>query len=158
MAPPIDAPFVAALPIEALPIEALRSIASEQGRAIEGLRLVVLFGSVARGGARADSDADIGVLGGGFWDQLALGSALAGELGREPHVVDLHRASDVLSYEVARAGIPLFESEPFTWARFQATAASRFFDFQPARERCLASLRKRLLREAAAAQGKDTLG
>jgi predicted nucleotidyltransferase len=132
-----------------LPIEALRAIAGEQARANAGLRLVVLFGSVARGGARADSDVDIGVLGGGFWQQLALGSALAGELGREPHVVDLRHASDVLSYEVARAGVPLFESEPFAWARFQATAASRYFDFQCARERCAAGLRQRLLREAA---------
>lgn len=129
-----------------------------QARAIVGLRLVVLFGSVARGGARSDSDVDIGVLGGGFWQQLALGSALAGELGREPHVVDLHHASDVLSYEVARAGIPLFEGEPFAWARFQASAASRFYDFQPARELCAAGLRRRLLREAATALGKDELG
>jgi predicted nucleotidyltransferase len=135
---------------------ALRAIASEQARAMVGLRLVVLFGSVARGIARADSDVDIGVVGGGFWQQLALGSALAGELGREPHVVDLHHASDVLAYEVARAGVPLFESEPFAWARFQANAASRFFDFQPARERCVAGLRQRLLREAA--QGNKILG
>jgi predicted nucleotidyltransferase len=38
------------------------------------LRLVVVFGSVATGKARPDSDVDVGVLGGSFWDQLAAGN------------------------------------------------------------------------------------
>jgi predicted nucleotidyltransferase len=143
----------------ALPLEALRTIAEEQARSNPSIRLAVLFGSVVRGGARIDSDADIAILGGGFWQQLALGSALSGELGREPHVVDLHHAPEALAYEVARSGLPLFEREPFDWARFQAGAASRFFDFQGARDRCIEGVRRRLLREAAAtAEEEKELG
>ena len=36
-----------------------------------GVRLVALFGSVVREAARADSDVDVAVLGGEFWDQCA---------------------------------------------------------------------------------------
>lgn len=111
--------------------------------------LVVLFGSVVRGSARKDSDADIGVSGGGFWQQLELGSALAGALGREPHVVDLTPAPELLAYEVARHGVPLYEREPFAWATFQARAAARYFDFRPAHELWVSAARERLAARAA---------
>ncbi len=127
-------------------------MAREQAAVLPGLELVILFGSAARGGAssgapRPDSDADIAVLGGGFWPQLGLGSALAARLGREPHVVDLRHAPEALAYEVARTGQLLYEHEPFAWARFQANAASRFFDFQTVREHCAQGVRRRLLQE-----------
>jgi hypothetical protein len=90
--------------------------------------------------------------GGEFWRQLELGSAVAAELGREPHVVDLRTAPEVLAYEIARTALLLFERERFGWARFQARAAARFFDFQPAHERCVAAAKARLAREADAAR------
>jgi predicted nucleotidyltransferase len=110
--------------------------------------MVVLFGSVARDQARADSDADIGILGGTFWDQLTLGSALGSLLGREAHVVDLATSTDLLRFEVARDGVPLFEGEPFAWARFQAESAVRYFDVQPIIALCSEGVRQRLAREA----------
>jgi predicted nucleotidyltransferase len=137
---------------EPVPVEALRALAAGHALRVPGLQLVVLFGSVARGSARPGSDADIGVLGGAFWEQLQLGSALAAELGREPHVVDLGQAPEALAYEIARTGLPLFAEGPFTWAQFQAGAALRFFDFQTARQRCVEGVRRRVLAAPAASR------
>jgi predicted nucleotidyltransferase len=113
-----------------------------------GVTLVVVFGSVPAGRARPDSDVDIGVLGGGFWDQLGLGSELGRRLGREPHVVDLATASDWLRFEVARGGILVFEKEAGTWPAFQAQAAVRYFDLAPMIALCADGVRRRLQREA----------
>jgi hypothetical protein len=73
-----------------LDLESLRRVASAAPEA----RLVVLFGSVARGQAAPWSDADIGIAGLAFWPATSLGAAIAATLHREPYVVDLDRASD----------------------------------------------------------------
>ncbi len=117
-------------------------------RACPEVRLVVLFGSLARGQARANSDMDLGVLGGGFWETLDLGGRIADKLHREPHVVDLGSGSDLLRFEVARHGVPLYESEPSAWARFQAEAAIRYWDMAPWIKLCADGVRRRLLAEA----------
>lgn len=113
-----------------------------------GIQFVVLFGSVAKGAPRPNSDVDIGILGGGFWDQLDLGSELGRELGREPHVVDLASATDWLRFEVARSGRLLYQAEPGVWPRFQASAALQYFDLAPIIARCSEGVRRRLVREA----------
>jgi predicted nucleotidyltransferase len=131
-----------------LPLDQLRATAAASVGRIAGLRLVVLFGSVAQQRARADSDADIAVLGGDFWQALEAGAALGSILQREPHVVDLATAPTALRFEIARSGILLFEAEPMLFARFQAQAALEYFDFAPLRERCVEGVRARLRREA----------
>ena len=113
-----------------------------------GVKLVVLFGSVARGQARPDSDADIAILGGEFWDGLRIGAAIGARLGREPHVVDLGTANDLLRFQAAREGILLHEGEPDAWVRFQAESAVRYFDIAPLIAQCAAGARRRLAREA----------
>lgn len=132
----------------ALPLDLLRKRAALGAGQNHGLRLVVLFGSVATGKARPDSDADIAILGGDSWKALELGSALAALLGREPHVVDLATASDALRFEVARHGVLLFQAEPFAWPEFQARAALMYFDLKPIIERCTEGVRARLRAEA----------
>ena len=112
------------------------------------VRLVVVFGSVARGDASPDSDVDVGVVGGGFWDQLGVGAKVGERLQREAHVVDLGKAGEMLRYLVAREGIPIFEIDPATWARFQAEAAIGYFDFEPILKICAEAARRRIRVEA----------
>ena len=128
------------------PLAGLRPEASRLGRDVAGLRLIVLFGSVARGQASPMSDLDIGILGAEFWQGLQIGADLARLCGREPHVVELDRAPELLSFEIARDGILLFECEPDIWPRFRAEAIVRYLDFKPTLDLCVAGAR--LLEEA----------
>jgi len=114
---------------------------------VSDVRLVVLFGSVARGEARVDSDLDVGILGGTFWEQLELGSRIGARTGREAHVVDLAQAGEVLRFEVARDGVCVFERAD-AWARFRAEAMIAYWDFEPVLKLCAESARRRLREEA----------
>lgn len=130
--------------MDAIDVPALARIAARH----PDVRLVALFGSVARGRALATSDVDLALLGAGFWDGLALAAELGTAFGREPHLVDLATASDMLSFEVARDGVLLYQREPDTWPRFRAESALRWFDVAPIVALCAEGVRKRLLREA----------
>lgn len=130
------------------PLAELRAHASRLCREVASVRLVVLFGSVARGQALPMSDLDIGILGAEFWQGLHIGAELARLCGHQPHVVELDVASDLLRYEVARDGIPLFECEPDIWPRFRAEAIVCYLDFKPTLDLCVAGARRRLLAEA----------
>ncbi|HEY5283182.1 MAG TPA: nucleotidyltransferase domain-containing protein [Polyangia bacterium] len=113
-----------------------------------GVRLVAMFGSVARGTPRPDSDTDVAILGGAFWDQLGLGSDLGALLGREAHVVDLLAASDWLRFQVARDGVLVHEASPGAWTEFKARAMVRYWDLAPIIALCSAGVKRRLLQEA----------
>ena len=126
----------------------LCEVATALAHDVPGLQLLVLFGSVASGCARRDSDVDVALLGGDSWQGLLLGAALGRVIRRDPHVVDLASAPTALKYEVARTGVLLYEAEPFLWARFQAQAALLYFDLRPLRERCAEGVRRRLRLEA----------
>jgi len=107
--------------------ERLRAAAVEIGRG-GGLRLVVLFGSVARGEAGAE-DLDIGVLGAGPLDAIAITNQLTGLLGVQGvDVTDLGRADPVLLAHAARDGVPLYEGSEGEFARFASLAVRRFAD------------------------------
>ncbi|MCC6623775.1 MAG: nucleotidyltransferase domain-containing protein [Deltaproteobacteria bacterium] len=125
-------------------LERLKTVA----RAFGDARMIVLFGSVARGDARPWSDVDVGILGVGLLRGGEIGHALSTLLGREPHVVDLERASDHLRFEVARDGVLLAEAEPGTWTRFKAEAALRWFDLAPIVALCRDGVARRLERDA----------
>lgn len=108
----------------------------------------MVFGSVARGEALADSDVDVAVLGGEFWDQLKLAADVGAGMGREAHAVDLSRAGETLRYHVARDGVLLFAAEPSAWPRFRAEAVLRYLDFEPVLNICAEGARRRLRAEA----------
>jgi len=130
--------------VSELPLDPLRLAAARY----PGARLVVLFGSVARGTAAAWSDLDIGVSGLDTWSALELGAELGELLGREPHVVDLDEASDWLRYRVAEDGVLLLEAEEGTWARYVARAMLGYFDLAPIIELCAEGARQALARGA----------
>jgi predicted nucleotidyltransferase len=111
-------------------------------------RLVVLFGSLARGTPFPWSDADIGVLGGTWLEQLKLGAALGRSIGREAHVVDLEHAPEALRQEIARQGLLVREAAAGTWSDYRAQSFVRWFDFAPLRRRCAEGVRRRLREEA----------
>lgn len=98
------------------------------------LALAVLFGSVARGEARPDSDLDVAILPTGRFsavDEARLVEALSLASGREVDLVRLDRVEDVvLRREIAR-GMPLREAERGDFARFAADAMLAWLDLEP---------------------------
>lgn len=100
----------------------------------EDLDLVVLFGSAARGQGAAE-DLDLAVRGGKALDLVALTNRLTTMLStQDVDVADLRIADPVLLLSVAEEGVPLYEAEPGTFARFQSLAARRFFDTRKFRD------------------------
>jgi predicted nucleotidyltransferase len=100
------------------------------------LRLVVLFGSTARGEERPE-DLDLAVLAAGREpvDAAHVTNLLTVLLGRQDvDIVDLARADPVLMMLVARDGVPLFERTPSEFASFWSLAARRFADTKKFRD------------------------
>ena len=99
----------------------------------EGIELLLLFGSRAKGGARTGSDCDIGVLKQrGFLEAdeyLDFTYRLAQALGQgDLDVVDLRQVSPLLKYEAARTGQPLYQSDPYAFNRFHVHAWKLYQD------------------------------
>ena len=93
-----------------------------------GVRLAVLFGSRARGDARADSDVDIGVIGPQGEDLLALAAELGRVAGMRVDLIDLRRAGPLLAFAVAREGRPLIDPTGTEFPAFASLAARRYAD------------------------------
>jgi len=103
----------------------------------EGVICAYLFGSAARGTARAASDVDVAVLferdpaptlaGSG----LRLGGELEQYLGRPVDLVPLNRAPVDLVHRVLRDGIVVFDPHPLERIRFEVRARNAYFDLKP---------------------------
>jgi predicted nucleotidyltransferase len=100
---------------------------------------VYLFGSVARGEARTDSDVDVGVL---FEaapaarleaPQFALESELERRLQRRVQVVALNAASPDLVHRVLRDGILVLDRDRSARIRFEVRSRNEYFDMAPIR-------------------------
>jgi predicted nucleotidyltransferase len=119
------------LPSRRIPAARLRRAAEQVGREV-GCRLVVLFGSAARGadGATAAArDLDVGVLCDTVPDLVALTNRFIQALGVQAvDLTDLRRADPLLLMLVARDGTPLYERAPGEFARFASLAARRYAD------------------------------
>jgi uncharacterized protein len=110
------------------------------------LRLAMLFGSMAKGTQRIDSDIDIGIIPEDPDLSLAEELTLQTELGRvckrQVDLVRLDRASTILRWQVVRHGRPLVEGERFAAARFAAEVAAEYLDFAPAFEHAAENFRR----------------
>jgi predicted nucleotidyltransferase len=112
------------------------------------VELVVVFGSQVTGTARPDSDVDVGVLGGGFWHQLAVGTTVGKQLNKEPHVVDLGTAGEWLRFQVARDGVLLYQRTSDAWVEFKAKAMIAYWDVAPLIALTTEGVRRQLRLEA----------
>ena len=75
-----------------------------------GVRVAILFGSVARGDDTAESDVDVAVS--GDVDPIALSAELAAALGREVDVVGADDATIPLLDQIVKDGIVVHERRP----------------------------------------------
>jgi predicted nucleotidyltransferase len=96
------------------PVSEIEAKAKEVLRAVPGLRLAILHGSVATGKMRADSDVDIALL----FDQpmnadqkMMLISHLESELRRAVDLVDLFALSGTILKQVLRKGRVLIQTK-----------------------------------------------
>ena len=100
---------------------------------VEGLQLAVLFGSVARGTARRDSDLDVGLLIAedrpDAWADAE--RAVRRAAGRVVDVIDLRTAPPQLRFEIARDGALLVEGAAGSWPDFKARAMIDWWDWAP---------------------------
>jgi predicted nucleotidyltransferase len=108
-----------------------------------------LFGSEARGQARAGSDLDLALLFAGPVDPLALFEArlaAGAALGRDVDLVDLRRAGAALGMQVLRRGILVRDELPAERTRWAMTLPSRYEDLRIDRRPVERALLRRLAR------------
>jgi predicted nucleotidyltransferase len=115
------------------------------------VRLAVLFGSVASGRERPDSDLDVGVL--LDRDEPGALAALRVRLERETRrvvdLIDLKSAPPLLRMEIGRRGRVLLEREEGAWALFRAHAMIDWWDWEPTARMMRETAARRLREEAA---------
>lgn len=127
------------------------SLAGDLAHALEGssgVRLAVMFGSVARGTARSNSDIDVGILLDDDDGLPALRVLIERAVRRSVDLVSLRRAPPLLRFEIARAGQVLIERDPHAWAEFRAHAMIDWWDWAPTARIVHRAVRSRLQREA----------
>jgi len=110
------------------------------------VRLAYLFGSLARGEARLNSDADIAVLFSGSPPTESLDRLVAdleAASGRGVHLVVLNNAPPLLAHEVVATGTCLVCCDEDERVRFVARTVSRYLDTAHLRRVQHAYLRER---------------
>jgi len=106
------------------------------------VRAAFLFGSFAKGKARAESDVDMGVL----LDpsipeeaylnrRLRYMDDLSSRLGREADVIILNEAGPVLKHQIFEAGRLLYETDHEMTTTFKARSMVEYVDWLPYKER-----------------------
>ena len=101
----------------------------------EGLRIVLLFGSVAQGRIHKGSDIDLAFLFEGPVDILALTNRVTQLLGCDRiDVADLRRASPLLKFSAARDGRLLYERSPGLFNAFCSLAFRMYSDTKKLRD------------------------
>ncbi len=127
-------------------------IVEQLARALQGstsARLVVLFGSFARGAQHPGSDLDVGFIPAdpnlSMREELALQGRLSSCVRCDVDLVRLDRANPLVRWEVARAGRLVHCAEPRDYARFIAAAALEHAEMEPLMRKAAALYRYRVL-------------
>ncbi len=95
----------------------------------KGLQLVLLFGSVVRGGMHKRSDIDLAFLFDKPIDILSLTSRVIRLLHTDNlDVVDIKRSSPLLKYSISRKGTVLYERSPGLFKEFCLLAFKVYVD------------------------------
>jgi len=95
------------------------------------LRLVVLFGSAARGQSRPDSDVDLGVLTTrplSVVKRNRLWSALSQLFQADVDLTALNHIEPLLGLQIAREGVPLYQAQAGAWENWRSYQVRRFWD------------------------------
>lgn len=101
----------------------------------ESLRLVVLFGSLAKGQRKKNSDIDLAFLYDAPIDEVLLTNRVSQLLRTDAiDVVDLRKASPLLKFSAMRYGQALFERSPGAFTTFYSLAFRRYVDTQKLRD------------------------
>lgn len=112
--------------------QALAAQLAAIGAAHPDLRLLVLFGSRARGDAQAQSDWDLGYLAReGFAPDVLLLDLVHALATDRIDLVDLGRAGAQVRFRAARDGRLLHEAEPGIFGRFWIEAVDFWCDAEP---------------------------
>ncbi len=136
----------------------LAAVASAVRRVVSTRRSVqaaFVFGSVASGRARRDSDVDVAVLlskrpADVLTFRLGLMADLGHALGRsDVDIIILNGATPLLAQRVLSRGSLVFERSASARVRFQVSTASRYLDLVPTYEACIRSLKSGLRRRRA---------
>lgn len=96
-----------------------------------GLRMIVLFGSVARGKTHPESDIDVGVYTERpitFNRRLKLWLELSKLFQAEIDLAILNHPAPLFGYRVANEGKILFESKPHVWENWRSYATRYYWD------------------------------
>ena len=102
-----------------------------------GLRLIVLFGSTARGASGQESDIDLGVLAErplSPAQRLNLWSALSSLFPADVDLTVLNHADPLVNYQVASEGVILLEMVPNAWETWKSYAVRHYWDTGKFRE------------------------
>jgi len=95
------------------------------------LRLIVLFGSAARGYMHAESDVDIGVFVGKKLTpsrRLSLWSQLSRLFPRDVDLSVINHIDPVVAFRIAKEGVVLFEVEPGVWENWKSYVVRQYWD------------------------------
>ena len=117
-------------------------------RVVAPLELAVVFGSVARSEARADSDLDVAVRYAKPLDvrqKLAVIEALADVTGRTIDLIDFRTAGPIVAREALTGGKRIFGTNEI-WASQTARTLIDYADFAPLIERTLRERREAWMR------------
>ena len=102
-----------------------------------GVAAVYLFGSTARGSARAQSDVDVAILYRKAPEPVLAGlpldveAALEARLGRPVQAIVLNTAPVDLVHRVLRDGRLLLDADRSARIQFEVKARSEYFDLEP---------------------------